>query len=167
MGTVSSGIALAIWGLFRWSSVLPVGMRNSFVSLALIAYLVAQTYEANLNTKSDALIAVAYLNKLETTISHYFVNNKELKRIQFIVPKGESPYIRFFHANASLVAVKGHDQYTLKWCSASRDRYNSDINQKEKVKKCLDNLPVGAIGVTYSYKGEPYFDTEAMLVIDN
>lgn len=166
MGSVSAGIIIVIWAVYRCGSVLPVAIRSTAISAVLVSYLVLQGYQANLHMMRAAWHFVGYLHQSEAVIQNWLTDQHELKRIHFITEKGEYAFNRYFLASGALSQALGHDKYNIKWCGAANTGPTEDSELQKKSMACLKSLQPGVIGITYSQRGESYPPSDATVVID-
>ncbi len=166
MGSVSAGIIIVIWSVYRCASVLPVVIRSITITAVLMFYLSLQAYQANLNMMRAAWHFVGYLHQSEAIIQSWLTDQHELKRIHFITEKEEYAFNRYFLASGALSQALGHGNYSIKWCGAANTGPTENSESQKKSMKCLKNLEPGVIGITYSQRGESYLQSEATVVID-
>ncbi|EKD71526.1 MAG: hypothetical protein ACD_46C00168G0002 [uncultured bacterium] len=165
MGTISSGIIITIWALYRSCRILPSVLGSALVTIVLMYYLIVQSYQTNLYLMRSSMAFVGYLNHSVQTISDYTTNHPSLKRIHYVINKDEVPFTRYFLTSGALSILKGHNQYQTEWCASSHDGSKSEVENQNVTLNCLKSLPPNVIGITYSYLGDTFPKTDSMLVI--
>ncbi len=165
-GVLAAGWALVFWSVMQWSFISPSSWQKYIITIVMGLFFLVQGYQANVYAMAKSIGLNHYMNYFQNIISDYVKENKQLRRIHFIVPRSEYPYDSFFSANAALVQILGHGKYELQWCSLARGVPGEEKDHQKEALACIKKLPENGIGVTYSYPDESYQKTNSMLIVD-
>lgn len=165
-GVIAAGLILVFWSIHIISAALPLKRKSNIAFMMVALLFLTQAHYANLYTQASASRFIQKIDNVKTLISGYLHTNKPLRRIHFVLTKPDYPYNKFFLANGGLMQVLGRDNYTIKWCSLPRGVPEDEPNHQQEAIACIDALPKNGIGITYSYKEEPFKITKDMLIIN-
>lgn len=165
-GLLAAGWVLIIWSVKQCSMILPTDWRKYALSLVMGLFFLVQGYQANLYMLAKAVGFNQYIHYFQNIFSSYIKDNKQIRRIHFIVPRSEYPYDSFFSANAALMQVLGHGNYELQWCSLARGVPGEEKDHQKEALTCINKLPKNGIGVTYSYPNESYQKSPHTILVD-
>lgn len=166
-GPISAGLVIMVWCLSRVLDLVIPTFSAAVLTVVLGLFMMTDAYYANVYSLTTALSIEKRANYLKAIVAEYLGKGQDLKRIHLVLRQPDYAYNRFFQANAVLVDLLGHGNYTLEWCSLARGIEGAEKDHQPEMKKCLAALPRNGIGVTYSYKDEPYTKTKGTLVIVN
>ncbi|HLB41343.1 MAG TPA: hypothetical protein VJN02_00575 [Gammaproteobacteria bacterium] len=161
---VSSGLVLVFWGFWQWKNILPKEFGKTLILIGVASLFLIAGHQASHVTMVNALSHVQYLDETRVAIAHYKNTHSSLKRIHFIIPRSNSPYDRYPLAQAALVSLIKKNDFKLRWCAGSPIQAPHHVNEAVA---CITNRKKGDIVVTYSFEGEPFLKTDAMVMIRN
>lgn len=165
-GTAATGIVVVFWCIWRIADWFPRLSKQTVICSALALLFIVEAHQTNVTVMSTALMYEQRLNNVKALLANAMQDGKSVRRIHYVLSKDEYPYNRFFITNAALVQILGHNTFGIEWCSLARGVAGEEKDHQKEALECIQRQAANSFAVTYSFKDEPYKQTEKMLIID-